>query len=211
MSMVIEQWPIDRVIPYSKNPRTISESAIAKVAASLKEYGWRQPIVVDSKGVIIVGHTRHAASRQLGMTEVPVHVATDLTLAQIKAYRLADNRTAQATSWAEDLLALELTDLKALDFDLSKTGFSSMDLENLFGDPVEDPAAAWEGMPEYQHEDQRSEHRIIVHFASADDLQDFAKLIGQPLTEKTKWIWHPQVERADFTDKRYAAEPDDAA
>ena len=131
-----------------------------------------------------------------------------MTAAEAKAYRLADNRTGQETSWADDLLAIELSELKALDIDLSATGFSDIDLDTLFGDPVLDPADAWEGMPEYQHEDQRSAHRLIVHFANMDDLQDFAELVGQPMTEKTKWIWYPEVERADFTDKRYAVQED---
>ena len=136
--MAVEQWPIDQVLPYGRNPRIISEAAVAMVAASIQDFGWRQPIVVDGKGVIIVGHTRHAAARKLGLEGVPVMVANDLTAAQAKAYRIADNRTGQETTWADDLLAMELGDLKDLDVDLSTTGFTELDIENLFSDPVED-------------------------------------------------------------------------
>lgn len=90
--MKVELIEIGRVIPYARNPRK-NEAAIAKVAASIKEYGFRQPIVVDEEMVIIAGHTRLQAAQTLALKKVPVHVATGLTPAQIKAYRLADNRT----------------------------------------------------------------------------------------------------------------------
>ena len=83
--MKIEIWPIEKPIPYARNARKISDAAVAKVAASIKEFGFRQPIVVDTEGVIVAGHTRLLAARKLGLTEVPVHVATGLTPAQIKA------------------------------------------------------------------------------------------------------------------------------
>jgi len=91
--MKIEIRPLDEIKPYSKNPRKIPQSAIDKVAASLKEFGWRQPIVIDSEGVIIVGHVRRLAALKLGWTEAPTHVAENLTEAQIRAYRLMDNRS----------------------------------------------------------------------------------------------------------------------
>ena len=88
--MQIELRPIDQVKPYPGNPRQ-NDEAVDAVAASLKEFGFRQPIVVDADGVIIVGHTRYKAAQKLGLKQVPVHVATDLTPAQVKAYRIADN------------------------------------------------------------------------------------------------------------------------
>jgi ParB-like chromosome segregation protein Spo0J len=97
--MHVELWLIDRPIPYARNARKLSGQAVDKVAASLKEFGWRQPIVVDEEGVIVVGHTRLMAAKKLGMTEVPVHVATGLSKAQVKAYRLMDNRAHQETDW----------------------------------------------------------------------------------------------------------------
>jgi ParB-like chromosome segregation protein Spo0J len=84
-SFTSEYWPIDKPVPYARNARKISQKAIDKVAASLAEFGWRQAIVVDDEGVIVCGHTRLLAAKKLGMAEVPVHVATELTAAQIKA------------------------------------------------------------------------------------------------------------------------------
>lgn len=129
--MLTESWHIDKVTPYQRNARKIPQKAIDKVAASLAEFGWRQPIVVDTEGVIVVGHTRLLAARKLGMTHVPVHIATDLTPAQIKAYRLMDNRSHQETNWDEELLVLELADLKTLDIDLELTGFDPNEIDKL--------------------------------------------------------------------------------
>lgn len=120
----VESWAIERVIPYARNPRKNS-GAVAKVAASLKEFGWRQPIVVDEASVVIVGHTRLLAARSLGMTEVPVHVAAGLTKMQAKAYRIADNRTGEEAEWDYELLPLELTELRDAGFDLDLTGFDA--------------------------------------------------------------------------------------
>src|ERR1700719_2000329 len=102
--MEIKFSPIDRPIPYAKNPRKIPQSAIDKVASSIKEFGWRQPIVVDAKGVVVVGHSRLLAARKLGVLEVPVHVAADLSEAQCRAYRIADNRAGEEARWDDELL-----------------------------------------------------------------------------------------------------------
>src|SRR5262245_60778504 len=107
-SLTVASWPVGKLIPYARNARKISPRAIDKVAASIKEFGFRQPIVVDGEGVIIVGHCRFLAAQKLGLSEVPVHAATNLTPAQVKAYRLADNRTNQETDWDYDLLGPEL-------------------------------------------------------------------------------------------------------
>ena len=130
-SLKVEWWPIARPIPYARNPRLAPEAAVAKVAASLAEYGWRQPIVVDAQGVIVVGHTRLLAAKRLGLDQVPVHVATDLTPQQIKAYRLADNRTAEETSWDLELLPLEIAELADLGYDLGVLGFDTNELVKL--------------------------------------------------------------------------------
>lgn len=130
--MNIELRPIDEIKPYENNPR-LNDSAVEAVAVSLKEFGWRQPIVVDKDYVIVVGHTRYKAALKLGLTQVPVHVAHDLTPAQAKAYRIADNQTAAIAEWNLDLLPLELADLKNLDFNLGLLGFESDELAKLMG------------------------------------------------------------------------------
>src|ERR1051326_1284425 len=101
-NLLIEVWPIDRPKDYLKNARKWSAQAVEKVGSSILEYGWRQPVVVDVNDVIVIGHLRRAAGKFLGLTEVPVHVARDLTTAQIRGLRLADNRTNQEASWDED-------------------------------------------------------------------------------------------------------------
>src|SRR6185503_3733714 len=138
--MHIESWPTDKPIPYARNARQISQKAVDKVAASIREFGWRQPIVVDGAGVIVAGHTRLLAAQKLGLLEVPVHVAANLTAAQVKAYRLMDNRSHQEAQWDVELLGPEMSELKDLAVDLSLTGFDAAEIEKLLL-PESDEAA----------------------------------------------------------------------
>jgi DNA modification methylase len=126
----ITHIPTERIVPYEHNPRK-NDAAIAKVAASIKEFGFRQPIVVDEQMTIIAGHTRLLAALQLGHKSVPVHIAVGLTDAQVKAYRLADNRTHEDSEWINELLSVELRALKERGFDMKSTGFESAELEEL--------------------------------------------------------------------------------
>jgi len=135
--MKIQELNIEQIIPYAKNPRQ-NDEAIAKVASSLKEFGWRQPIVVDKEMVVIAGHTRLGAAMRLGYKKVPIHIATDLTDNQIKAYRIADNRVGQEAKWDEGLLSLELKDLDVDGYDLTQTGFDSEELDVLLAEAVEE-------------------------------------------------------------------------
>jgi len=125
--MKIEQWNIDRIRPYEKNPRR-NDKAVQAVADSIKEFGFRQPIVVDGDGVIVVGHTRYKAALKLGLEKAPVHVAKDLTPQQARAYRLADNRSAEDSQWDIDLLPIELGELRDEGFDLKLVGFAEKEL-----------------------------------------------------------------------------------
>ncbi|MCC7408485.1 MAG: ParB N-terminal domain-containing protein [Phycisphaeraceae bacterium] len=128
--MHIELRPIDQIRPYEQNPR-VNDQAVDAVAASLREFGFRQPIVVDDQGVIVVGHTRWKAARKLGMAEVPVHVAADLSPEKARAYRIADNQTANLATWDTALLPLELTGLRELGIDLNLLGFPADELNRL--------------------------------------------------------------------------------
>jgi len=125
--VLVETWPVDRPQPYPHNPRH-NDDAVDAVMASLREFGFRQPLVVDEHDVLIAGHTRLKAARKLGLPEVPVHVARGLTPEQARAYRLADNRTAAIATWDEDQLALELIALRDADFDVTLTGFADHEL-----------------------------------------------------------------------------------
>jgi ParB-like chromosome segregation protein Spo0J len=138
--LTVATWSIDRVHPYDGNPRTISPAAIDKVAASLTAFGWRQPLVVDADGVLIVGHTRLAAARKLGLAEVPVHVADTLSADQVRAYRLADNRTHDEATWDEEALAAELAQVKEADL-IAVTGFDTAELDRYLAELGGAPAA----------------------------------------------------------------------
>jgi ParB-like chromosome segregation protein Spo0J len=127
----VEWWPIEGVHPYERNPRIISEQAIAKVADSLREYGWQQPLVVDEEGVIIAGHTRLRAALALNLEKVPVTVARGLPPEKVAAYRLMDNRSADEAQWHFDLLQKELEELLGAEYDLALTGFDELEIATL--------------------------------------------------------------------------------
>jgi DNA modification methylase len=137
MFMKIELWSLDRIRPYPNNPR-INDDAVDAVAASIREFGVRQAIVVDTEGVIICGHTRFKAAQKLGLDKLPVHVAKDLTPEQIKAYRIADNKTSELADWNYDLLPIELGDLQTNGFDLTLLGFDEDELLKLLKTEVEE-------------------------------------------------------------------------
>ena len=130
--MIVTDMPVESLVPYARNPRN-NAAAIDAVKASIAEFGFRQPIVVDEKMVVIVGHTRLEAAKQLGLKTVPVHVAEGLTPAQAKAYRIMDNRSHENAEWDDEMLRLEFGDLKLDDFDLALTGFVSEELDKLLG------------------------------------------------------------------------------
>jgi site-specific DNA-methyltransferase (adenine-specific) len=129
--MKIQSTNINDIKPYDKNPRKISNKAIDMVANSIKEFGFQQPIVVDTKNVIVVGHTRYQASIKLNLKKVPV-VVGDFTEQQAKAYRIADNRINEETGWDYNFLQEELNKLLDLDVDLNLTGFTSEELDSMF-------------------------------------------------------------------------------
>ena len=123
--MEIEWIAVDEVIPYENNPRK-NEASIDKVAASIKEFGFKQPIVIDKSGVIVVGHTRLEAAKQLGWEKVPCIRANDLTDEQAKAYRLADNKVGESSEWEFNLLGEELGSI--FEIDMSEFGFEEITL-----------------------------------------------------------------------------------
>lgn len=141
------QWrPIGEVHPYPNNPRD-NDDAVDYVANSIREFGWQQPIVVDVDGTIIAGHTRLKAAKRLGMETVPVVVADNLTPAQVNAYRLADNKVAEAATWDMEALAVELEGLE-VDFDMTMFDFDAGISIDGFGEDFELPD---EDAPHYRH------------------------------------------------------------
>ena len=143
-TFTVEQWPVEKVTPYENNARVIPQSAVDKVAESIKAVGWRQVIVVDKDGVIIAGHTRLQAAKKLGLTTVPVHVAANLTPAQVRAYRIADNRSAEESKWDKGKLKDELVKIVD-DSDADRalvamvTGFDAKELDALIDVKPETP------------------------------------------------------------------------
>jgi ParB-like chromosome segregation protein Spo0J len=129
-SMEVTMRKVDEIKPYEKNPR-LNDGAIDAVARSIQEFGFRQPIVVDSQDVIIVGHSRWRAAKKLGLLEVPVHVARDLTPEKIRAYRIADNQTNTLAEWDYKLLNLEMRDLQEANYDLGSLAFDADQLEKI--------------------------------------------------------------------------------
>lgn len=121
--MKIENWELSKIKPYKNNPR-INKDAVKIVARSIKEFGFQQPIVVDDQGVIIVGHTRLLAAKKLKLKTVPVVVASELTENQVRAYRLADNKSGELATWDMEKLQIEIDDLENLSFHMAEFGFS---------------------------------------------------------------------------------------
>jgi hypothetical protein len=127
----VEKWDITRLTPYARNSRTHSDEQISQLAASIKEWGWTTPVLVDEDGSIIAGHGRTLAAQRLKMTEVPVMVAKGWSDAKKRAYVIADNKLAMNAGWDEQMLAIELGELSDLNFDLELTGFNKKELQSL--------------------------------------------------------------------------------
>jgi hypothetical protein len=133
----MQHWPADKVerravsalTPYARNARTHSDEQVAQIAASINEWGWTVPILIDERGEIIAGHGRVMAAQRLGLADVPVMVAAGWTEAQRRAYVLADNKLTLNGGWNDEMLSLEIQDLEAMGFDLGLTGFSALELE----------------------------------------------------------------------------------
>ena len=130
--MQIEYIKLEQIKPYERNPRK-NDDAVKYVKQSIKEFGFKVPIVLDKDNVIVAGHTRYKASKELGLKEVPCIVADDLTDEQIKAFRIADNKVGEIAEWDEDLLAIEMDDIT--EFDMSDFGFLEEDEET---EPIND-------------------------------------------------------------------------
>lgn len=132
--------------PYEQNPRC-NDTAVDAVAASIEQFGFRQPVVIDAEGVIVCGHTRWKAAQKLGLAKVPVHIAADLTPEQVRAYRIADNKTAELAGWDDDLLAAELAGLEDFKLDWTTMGFTVEELDDLLDVDSPEPAEDIDEVP----------------------------------------------------------------
>lgn len=135
--MEIQERPLDTIRPYENNPRN-NDEAVPLVKNSIQEFGFKVPIVIDRDGVIVAGHTRYKAARELGMETVPCVVADDLTPEQVRAFRIADNKVAEAATWDVSALSEELDELEGVGVDMDAFGDFAMDLDDLIADIDED-------------------------------------------------------------------------
>ena len=191
----VERWPLERLVPYAKNSRTHSEEQVAQIAASIREWGWTTPILVDEAGSIIAGHGRLQAARRLQMTEVPVVVASGWSEAQKRAYVIADNKLALNAGWDNELLSLELGELGDLGFDLELTGFSDEEIKALMPvqgtdgltDPDDAPAVQENHVTVPGDVWVMGKHRLLCGDSTSVD--DLTKLTGGQLVDM--WLTDP--------------------
>jgi|TARA_R110002110_G_scaffold85792_1_gene223198 hypothetical protein len=201
----IEKRKISELIPYARNARTHSDEQVAQLAASIKEWGWTTPVLIDEDGEIIAGHGRVLAARKLDIDKIPTMTATGWTKAQKQAYVLADNQLPLNAGWDMDLLSVEMKDLDGDGFDLSLVGFSLGEATQILNlDAGENnPDAEWDGMPEFDQEDKRAFRSIVVHFNDQKAVDMFCQVAGQKISEKTKMLWYPEIEIETIADKSY--------
>lgn len=199
--MQITQKKVTELIPYVKNSRTHSDEQVAQIAASIKEFGWTNPILVDGENGIIAGHGRLMAARKLGYTEVPTIELADLTETQRKAYIIADNRLALNAGWDNEMLKLEFDDLAEMGFDLELTGFSLEEIEQLKPVELNDGLTDEDAVPEAPEEPktklgdiyQLGNHRLMCGDSTSIDAVD--KL----MPEQANMIFTDPPYLMDFT------------
>ena len=176
----IEYRPVDSLVPYVNNARTHSDEQVAQIAASIREFGWTNPILVDGDRGLIAGHGRLKAARVLGLTQVPVIELSHLSAAQKRAYVLADNRLAENAGWDKELLALELSELQTSEFDLGLLGFSDDELDDLLNSGDKEGLTDDDAVPEVQEDAVThpgdiwllGQHRLLCGDSTkADDLK----------------------------------------
>jgi len=227
----IESFSVDKLKPYGYNPRK-HDRAIKDMAEVFKNYGLRLPILIRKSGEIIDGHLRYKAAKLLGYKEMPVVIAgDDLTDEQVKGLRILINKSATWAEWDGEALARELNELMAVEFDIGTLGFGEKELDDLLGlmdenamapianasqstpddnkfhfpgGSMEERQQEWAaaGMPECNSKDE-SGITVILHFKSESDMAAFSKLIGQPMTPTTRYLWFPPQERVTAAENTY--------
>lgn len=197
-SSAIEQWPIEKLVPYEANARTHSRAQIQQIVASIKEWGWTNPILADESGVIIAGHGRLRAAKELDLVSVPVVIARGWSEAQKRAYCLADNQLAMNAGWDLKRLKLAMSELEGWGFETELIGFP----ETLNADDE------WKGMPEFS-QTSIGYRTLLVHFQDQEAVDAFCELVGQTLTAQTKFIWYPEVPDASALGHMYESDAEE--
>lgn len=179
IEMQVKMRPINELIPFEKNPR--KNQKVGKIAQSIKEYGFTQPIVVDEEDVVVIGHTRLMASKELGLKQVPV-VTKKLNDEQIKALRIADNRLNEDSEWDYFLLGDELKELLDLQFDLELTGFEKTELENLLDFDTENEDLEFNDLVVEQDKYSKS---IVFSWENLDKYQDIMAMLNKYIDDNS--------------------------
>lgn len=165
MAKRIELWPVDRLVPYAKNSRLHNDAQVAQIASSITEFGFTNPILVDSSDGIVAGHGRLAAARELGLQTVPVVVLDHLTDRQRRAYVIADNKLALNAAWDVDVLAGEIEQLRDEGFDLDLVGFTDAEIEGLMADGWDSDIDA---IGKIEEKDSTAKGKITISFNEWD-------------------------------------------
>jgi hypothetical protein len=207
--MKIINKKLEDLKPYKNNPKKHPPEQIKKIVNSIKEYGFKIPLVVDKKNQIIAGHGRYIAGKQLKLKILPCIIAEDLTQKQIRAFRIAENRTS-ISGWDYDALSKELEFLNKNDFNLDLTGFDKIEYSHLIRELDEvianNPYVEWVDMPEYTGEHIKPYRTIKMCFETDKAVKDFAKLIKQNITSQTKYLFYPKQEKKINKNKRWISE-----
>jgi len=204
----VEQISVTELIPFAKNSRTHSDSQVAQIAGSIREFGFTNPILIDEKNGIIAGHGRLLAARKLNLEDVPCIRLEGLTEAQKRAYVIADNKIALNAGWDEKLLALELKELGNLEFDTDKTGFTSEEIAQLSLDDIaegtEEPYTRKIETPKYEPSNEKPNLEGLCNRDKVKKLIDDIKASG--LTEDEKNFLLIAAERHTVFDYRKIAD-----
>lgn len=207
----IEYLALSDLTGYPNNARLHSKTQIEQIVKSVQNVGWTNPILVDENNQIIAGHGRLEAAKVLEMEMVPCIRLPGLTESQKRALVISDNKIALNSTWDVEMLKQEIEVLRLDGFDIALTGFDNSELDLFEGTAVHDPLAEWDGMPAFEHEDQKGCFSVVMHFKDEASITAFAELIGQKIefrdkVKRTKALWYPEEARVSMMDKRYLSE-----
>lgn len=197
MSAIVQR-AISDLIVYANNARTHSPEQVNAIANSIQEFGFNNPVLIDSRNGVIAGHGRVLAAKQLGWAEVPTLELDHLTDDQKRAYIIADNQLALTAGWNYPLLASEIEAIAQAGMDVTLLGFTAGDLDLIerlgVSDPIANPQQEWQGMPAFEQDNQKAFRQVLVSFKEQADVDAFAEATGLSITPQTRFTWYPHQE-----------------
>jgi ParB-like chromosome segregation protein Spo0J len=193
--------PVDTLRPTPKNTRAHDDRSVSTIAKSFKKFGQQKPIVALVDGTVIAGNGSLAAAKSLNWSHLAVVTFEDEK--QWKAFAVADNRTAELSTWDDAALLEVLEELRTDVQTLDAMGFSDLEVERIAMKGPTDADAEWAGMPDFDQQDKTAQRQLIVNFKNAKDYAAFGKLIKQKLSDKTRSIWYPEAPIEGYADKQY--------